>query len=138
MNPREEFERIKGNTKDLRKAMLEMGQYPTMNESDLKDLETLVNIIDTMDKRQHQGETMNELERVKNKLCDEQAQLFQKLYRLDDFIQMPRDNKIISTQQLDLMWMQRNAMKMYIDVLQLRINELQERINNESEVKKDG
>lgn len=38
MDAREEFERIKGNTKDLRKVMVEKGQYPTMNERDLKDL----------------------------------------------------------------------------------------------------
>lgn len=50
MNAREEFERIKGNIKDLRKAMIELGQHPMMNESDLKDLETLINIIDAMDK----------------------------------------------------------------------------------------
>ena len=78
---------------------------------------------------------MNELEQIKNKLCDEQSQLFQKLYKLDDFLLVSDiRNKRISIKQRELMWMQRNAMKMYIDVLQMRINELVERLNTESEV----
>lgn len=78
---------------------------------------------------------MSELEQIKNKLCDEQAQLFQKLYKLDDFLVSGISGKNISIKQRELMWMQRNAMKMYIDVLQLRINEFQERIDKEKEQK---
>lgn len=79
---------------------------------------------------------MSELEIIKNKLCDEQTELYRKLYKLDDFLQTYTACKGITIKQQDLMWMQRNAMKMYIDVLQLRIDEIQDRINNESEVKK--
>ena len=78
---------------------------------------------------------MSELEKLKNRLCDEQAHLFQKLYRLEDYIQMPKTTGNISTKQEQLLWMQRNAMRMYIDVLQLRINEFQERIDKEKEQK---
>ena len=78
---------------------------------------------------------LTELEKVKNKLCDEQSQLFQKLYKLDDVLVGNVRFKDISDEQYQLMWMQRNAMKMYIDILQLRINELQDRIKEIKEVK---
>lgn len=74
---------------------------------------------------------MSELEIVINKLRDEQSQLFQKLYRLDDFLVSGIASKNVSSEQINLMWMQRNAMKMYIDILQLRIDELSERIRKE-------
>lgn len=76
---------------------------------------------------------MNETDKIKNKLVDEQSQLFQKLYKLDEFLVSGIGSNNISEKQRNLMWIQRNAMKMYIDVLQLRINDLQEKI--ESEVK---
>lgn len=78
---------------------------------------------------------MSEIEKVKNKLVDEQAQLFQKLYKLDDFLVSGIGSNNISDKQNNLMWMQRNAMKMYIDILQLRINDLQEKIDKEKEQK---
>lgn len=78
---------------------------------------------------------MSELEKLKNRLCDEQAQLFQKLYKLDDLLVTGISSKNILAKQEHLLWMQRNAMKMYIDVLQLRINEFQERIDKEKEQK---
>lgn len=74
---------------------------------------------------------MSELERLKNQLCNEQAQLFQKLYKLDDLLVTGISSKNILAKQEQLLWMERNAIKMYIDVLQLRINEFQERIDKE-------
>lgn len=72
---------------------------------------------------------MSTIKETIDKLVQEQTELYQKLYRMDDFLQLSHNKDIISTEQDNLMWMQRNVMKSYIDILSLRIKELNDRLN---------
>lgn len=65
-----------------------------------------------------------------DKITDEQNELFEKLFKLDNFLQLPRTNESISDKQYELLWAQRSAMKIYLDILHLRVDEISDRINN--------
>lgn len=72
-------------------------------------------------------EKINELERIKDKLYDEDNNLFKKIMKLEDFINSIRITKI-SKQQANLLEVQFQAMKTYHQVLRARINDLQNEI----------
>ena len=72
-------------------------------------------------------EKINELERIKDKLYDEDNNLFKKIMKLEDFLNSIRITKI-SKQQANLLEVQFQAMKTYHQVLRARINDLQNEI----------
>lgn len=72
-------------------------------------------------------EKINELERIQAKLYDEDNELFEKIMKLEDFINSVRITKI-SKQQANLLEVQFQAMRTYHQVLRVRINDLQNEI----------
>ena len=72
-------------------------------------------------------EKINELERIQAKLYDEDNELFEKIMKLEDFINSVRITKI-SKQQANLLEVQFQAMRIYHQVLRARINDLQNEI----------
>jgi hypothetical protein len=72
-------------------------------------------------------EKINELERIQAKLYDEDNNLFEKIMKLEDFINSIRITKI-SKQQANLLEVQFQAMRTYHQILRDRINNLQDEI----------
>lgn len=72
-------------------------------------------------------EKINELERIQAKLYDEDNELFEKIMKLEDFINSVRITKI-SKQQANLLEVQFQSMRTYHQVLRARINDLQNEI----------
>ena len=72
-------------------------------------------------------EKINELGRIQAKLYDEDNELFEKIMKLEDFINSIRITKI-SKQQANLLEVQFQAMRTYHQVLMARINDLQNEI----------
>lgn len=74
---------------------------------------------------------INELERIQKKLRDEDIELFDKMIKLEDFINSGRITEI-SKQQANLLEVQFQAMRTYHQVLRARINDLQNEIMERS------
>lgn len=72
-------------------------------------------------------EKINEIERIRDKLWDEDNELFEKIMKLDNFMNSIRITKI-SKQQANLLEIQFQAMRTYHQVLRARINDLQNEI----------
>lgn len=72
-------------------------------------------------------EKINEIERIRDKLWDEDNELFEKIMKLEDFMNSIRITKI-SKQQANLLEVQFQAMRTYYQVLRARINDLQNEI----------
>lgn len=72
-------------------------------------------------------EKINEIERIRDKLWDEDNELFEKIMKLEDFMNSIRITKI-SKQQANLLEIQFQAMRTYHQVLRARINDLQNEI----------
>ena len=72
-------------------------------------------------------EKINEIERIRDKLWDEDNELFEKIMKLEDFMNSIRITKI-SKQQANLIEVQFQAMRTYHQVLRARINDLQNEI----------
>lgn len=72
-------------------------------------------------------EKINEIERIRDKLWDEDNELFEKIMKLEDFMNSIRITKI-SKQQANLLEVQFQAMRTYHQVLRARINDLQNEI----------
>ena len=76
-------------------------------------------------------EKINELERIQDKLADEDNELIEKMINLENFIYSSRITKI-SKQQANLLEVQFQAMRTYHQVLRARINDLQNEIMERS------
>jgi hypothetical protein len=72
-------------------------------------------------------EKIKELEIIQHKLYDEDNELYEKIIKLEDFINSIRITKI-SKQQANLLEVQFQAMRTYHQVLRARINDLQNEI----------
>lgn len=72
-------------------------------------------------------EKINELERIQDKLADEDNELIEKMFNLKNFIYSSRITNI-SKQQANLLGVQFHAMRTYHQVLRARINDLQNEI----------
>ena len=72
-------------------------------------------------------EKINELEKLQSRLWEEDNELFEKIMKLEDFINSIRITKI-SKQQANLLEVQFQAMRTYHQVLRARINDLQNEI----------
>lgn len=72
-------------------------------------------------------EKINELEQLQKRLYTEDNELFEKIMKLEDFINSIRITKI-SKQQANLLEVQFQAMRTYHQVLRARINDLQNEI----------
>lgn len=72
-------------------------------------------------------EKINELERIQAKLYNEDNELFEKIMKLEDFLNSIRTTKI-SKSQHNLLEVQFQAMQTYHRVLRARINDLQNEI----------
>lgn len=72
-------------------------------------------------------EKINELEQLQKRLYTEDNELFEKIMKLEDFINSIRITKI-SKQQANLLEVQFQAMKTYHQTLRARINDLQNEI----------
>ena len=72
-------------------------------------------------------EKINELEKLQSRLYTEDNELFEKIMKLEDFINSIRITKI-SKQQANLLEVQFQAMRTYHQVLRARINDLQNEI----------
>ena len=77
-------------------------------------------------------EKNDELERMKFKLYDEDNELFEKIMKLEDFINSIRITKISRT-QADLLEAQFQAMRTYHQILRTRIDNLQDEIVERSD-----
>ena len=77
-------------------------------------------------------EKINELEKLQSRLYTEDNELFEKIMKLEDFINSIRITKI-SKQQANLLEVQFQAMRTYHQVLRARINDLQNEILERSE-----
>lgn len=64
---------------------------------------------------------------VQNKLYDEDNELFEKIMKLEDFLNSKRIQEISKTQR-NLLEVQFQAMRTYHQVLRARINDLQDEI----------
>lgn len=72
-------------------------------------------------------ERIKELELIQAKLYDEDNELFEKIMKLEDFINSVRIKKVSKT-QANLLEIQFQAMRTYHQVLRARINDLQNEI----------
>ena len=72
-------------------------------------------------------EKINELEKLQSRLYTEDNELFEKIMKLEDFINSIRITKI-SKQQANLLEVQFQAMRTYHQTLRARINDLQNEI----------
>ena len=72
-------------------------------------------------------EKIKELELIQAKLYDEDNELFEKIMKLEDFINSVRIKKVSKT-QANLLEIQFQAMRTYHQVLRARINDLQNEI----------
>lgn len=72
-------------------------------------------------------EKINELEKLQSRLYAEDNELFEKIMKLEDFINSIKITKI-SKQQANLLEVQFQAMRTYHQVLRARINDLQNEI----------
>ena len=72
-------------------------------------------------------EKINELEKLESRLWKEDNELFEKIMKLENFINSIRITKI-SKQQANLLEVQFQAMRTYHQVLRARINDLQNEI----------
>ena len=72
-------------------------------------------------------EKINELEKLQSRLYTEDNELFEKIMKLENFINSIRITKI-SKQQANLLEVQFQAMRTYHQVLRARINDLQNEI----------
>lgn len=72
-------------------------------------------------------ERINELEQLQKRLYTEDNELFEKIMKLEDFINSIRITKI-SKQQANLLEVQFQAMRTYHQALRARINDLQNEI----------
>lgn len=72
-------------------------------------------------------EKINELEKLQSRLYTEDNELFEKIMKLEDFINSIRITKI-SKQQANLLEVQFQAMRTYHQTLRARINDLQDKI----------
>ena len=72
-------------------------------------------------------EKINELEKLQSRLWEEDNELFEKIMKLEDFMNSVRITKI-SKQQANLLEVQFQAMRTYHQVLRARINDLQNEI----------
>jgi hypothetical protein len=72
-------------------------------------------------------EKINELKKLQSRLYTEDNELFEKIMKLEDFINSIRITKI-SKQQANLLEVQFQAMRTYHQVLRARINDLQNKI----------
>lgn len=77
-------------------------------------------------------EKINELERIQAKLHEEDNELFEKIMKLEDFINSIRITKISKT-QANLLEVQFQAMRTYHQTLRVRINDLQNEIFKRSD-----
>lgn len=77
-------------------------------------------------------EKINELERIQAKLYDEDNELFEKIMKLEDFLNSNRTLKI-SKSQFNLLEVQFQAMRTYHQILRARINDLQNEILKKEE-----
>lgn len=72
-------------------------------------------------------EKINELEKLQSRLYTEDNELFEKIMKVEDFINSIKITKI-SKQQANLLEVQFQAMRTYHQVLRARINDLQNEI----------
>lgn len=72
-------------------------------------------------------EKINELERIQAKLYEENNELFEKIMKLENFINSIKITKISKT-QANLLEVQFQAMRTYHQILRARINDLQNEI----------
>lgn len=72
-------------------------------------------------------EKINELERIQAKLYEEDNELFEKIMKLENFIDSIKITKISKT-QANLLEVQFQAMRTYHQILRARINDLQNEI----------
>lgn len=72
-------------------------------------------------------EKINELERIQAKLYEENNELFEKIMKLENFINSIKITKISKT-QANLLKVQFQAMRTYHQILRARINDLQNEI----------
>lgn len=72
-------------------------------------------------------EKINELEKIQTKLYDEDNNFFEKIMKLEDFMNSIRITKISKT-QANLLEVQFQAMRTYHQILRARINDLQNEI----------
>lgn len=72
-------------------------------------------------------EKINELEKLQSRLYTEDNELFEKIMKLEDFINSIRITKI-SKQQANLLEVQFQAMRTYHQTLRARINDLRNEI----------
>ena len=72
-------------------------------------------------------EKINKLKQIRNKLFEEDNELFEKIIKLEDFINSNRITKI-SREQVNLLEVQFQAMRTYHQVLRARIIDLQNQI----------
>ena len=72
-------------------------------------------------------EKINELEKLQSRLYTEDNELFEKIMKLEDFINSIRITKISKT-QANLLEVQFQAMRTYHQTLRARINDLQNEI----------
>lgn len=72
-------------------------------------------------------EKINELERIQAKLYEEDNELFEKIMKLEDFLNSIKTTKI-SKSQHNLLEVQFQAMRTYHQTLRARINDLQNEI----------
>ena len=73
------------------------------------------------------NEKINKLKQIRNKLFEEDNELFEKIIKLEDFINSNRITKI-SREQVNLLEVQFQAMRTYHQVLRARIIDLQNQI----------
>ena len=72
-------------------------------------------------------EKKKELEKIQAKLYNEDNELFEKIMKLEDFLNSNRTTKISKTQH-NLLEVQFQAMRTYHQILRARINDLQNEI----------
>lgn len=72
-------------------------------------------------------EKINKLKQIRNKLFEEDNELFEKIIKLEEFINSNRITKI-SREQVNLLEVQFQAMRTYHQVLRARIIDLQNQI----------
>ena len=77
-------------------------------------------------------EKINKLAEIQGKLCKEDNELFEKIMKLEDFINSIRITKISKT-QANLLEVQFQAMRTYHQTLRARINDLQNEIFERSD-----
>lgn len=78
-------------------------------------------------------EKINELEKLQSRLYTEDDELFEKIMKLEDFINSIRMAKISKT-QANLLEVQFQAMRTYHQTLRARINDLQNEIFERSKI----